>query len=309
MSTLFEGYRTSTSKRNDWFQVILRRLIEKFLKKNSNRLLNDNVPQIFIVSQDHISNRVLLNGIYERDHLDLAIAFLKHNGKIFGSMVDAGANIGNHSLYFSKHYANVYSFEPNPKLFKILCANSELVKNIKCFDVGLSDKQDEEILHIISKYNLGEASVDPQTELDAGLFYKINMNRLDQQHDVLSDKIGLIKIDVENYENNVLIGSYGILNRDSPIIFFEQHAYDFPESGEDSLSIKTLKKMGYVNFYEIDIFPRFKSIKCKTLRNIIEHIIRSIWGYKYNIVEVNNFDRRFYSFIIASKDELTANVT
>ena len=53
------------------------------------------------------------------------MAWLKFLSYFNGTVLDIGANIGNHSLFFSNYFYKVLSFEPHPKIFKVLAINTE----------------------------------------------------------------------------------------------------------------------------------------------------------------------------------------
>ena len=96
-----------------------------------------------VFSSDHISHDINLDGIYEKDYLITLIKWLKSiQYNIFnGIAIDIGANIGNHSVFFSKFFKKVYSFEPNPKTFELLKINAKLNNNIYVRKTGLSNKK------------------------------------------------------------------------------------------------------------------------------------------------------------------------
>lgn len=304
MRNIFENYRVLNNKKWDWTYVIYKKLLEILIRRNSKYVLSSGIPQFFIISQDHISNRVVLNGIYERDYLDSAMEFLEKNGKINGCAVDAGANIGNHSLYIANFFESVFSFEPNPRIFPVLNANSKLMNNITAYEVGLSDENSKTRINIINNYNLGESTAKEDSNIKIQSSHEIKLVRLDEIQEIQKSEIGLIKIDVENFELKVMNGATQLIREKSPIIFFEQHKSCFPENGSDSECVNFLKIQGYNYFYEVDIFPRIQFIEIRHIRNIIQHISRILFGYSYKVGKIEKFKRRFYSFIIASKAEL-----
>lgn len=300
MRNIFDGYRPAASgRRRDYPSVLLSRVVEKYLKNRAVRNLASGAPQFFILSSDHISNRIALYGVYERDALDAAFAFLERNALIDGVALDVGANLGNHSLYLSQHYETVVSFEPNPTLFTLLSANASLAGNIVALPFGLSDKAGSASLQFISDYNSGEASVAPKKSLQSSKLVDIELKRLDDIADLPGERIGLIKIDVENLEINVLKGARRTIERDKPVIFFEQHDYDFPTDGGDSPVVALLRELGYSRFYEVDAFPRLPASLNKLIRNAGEYFLRSVLGYSFEVREVAAFERRFHNFIIA----------
>ena len=59
------------------------------------------------------------------------------NGLDSGLLLDLGANIGNHTVFFSRYFQHIYAFEPNPFVYRILKANCEMLGNATAFNVGL----------------------------------------------------------------------------------------------------------------------------------------------------------------------------
>ena len=64
-----------------------------------------------VFADDYVSNKVLSHGIYERPQLELILEWLKTKNNIFNkTIIDIGANIGNHSLFFSNYFSKCISF-------------------------------------------------------------------------------------------------------------------------------------------------------------------------------------------------------
>lgn len=138
-------------------------------------------------------------------------------GKI---IIDIGANIGNHTIYFSKicKAKKVYSFEPQENIFEILSKNIQLnnLKNkIDAFNIGLAAKKSKGEILLEDKSNSGMAKINLN---ESG---KINLTTLDDVILSKEEKISLIKIDVEGMELNVLKGAQEILRRDHPLLYVE----------------------------------------------------------------------------------------
>ncbi|WP_244834810.1 FkbM family methyltransferase [Clostridium sp. BJN0001] len=135
-------------------------------------------------------------------------------------IIDVGANIGNHSLYFAKviDSLNVYSFEPNIKLRKIFEKNMK-INNIdnKVFlkNCALSNEECYGNLEIIDKNNWGSNKI----KYDKNGF--IQVKTLDDIMLPLNKKIGLIKVDVEGMEYLVLKGAEKIIAKYRPILCVE----------------------------------------------------------------------------------------
>lgn len=138
-------------------------------------------------------------------------------------ILDVGANIGLHSLAWSK-LAPVVSLEPSPETFALLEANvaanglqdrirtvcaaaGDTVGKVEFFvakDSALSSLKDTKRLPIVDRI------VVPCTTLDA----------LAEQ----LPPIGLLKIDVEGLEHSVIAGAGKLLKRDRPVLFVEIYA-------------------------------------------------------------------------------------
>ena len=121
-------------------KIILSYINNKIARKNIKKY-----PQLAIFSFDDIGLIINLEGRYENEILLLIEKLIKDNfsDSKFKTALDIGANIGNHSLFFSQYFSTVYAFEPNPVTYELLKINSTYVsktKNIIPYCYGLSDK-------------------------------------------------------------------------------------------------------------------------------------------------------------------------
>lgn len=68
-----------------------------------------------------------LDGRYENTELTLLEQFIKKKlpNSHKNTALDIGANIGNHSVFLSKFFNHVYSFEPNPITYDVLLLNAK----------------------------------------------------------------------------------------------------------------------------------------------------------------------------------------
>lgn len=73
------------------------------------------------------------------------------------TVLDVGANIGNHSLVFSLHAKQVYAFEPIPAIFDLLQNNiaQNAITNITAIQTACSNTNEETIIHLNQAGNLG----------------------------------------------------------------------------------------------------------------------------------------------------------
>ena len=190
------------------FRLALSKIALLILEKNSSENKN-NFPQVAVFSFDYISNCIQIYGQYEKSLLKKLKETLEKNTSN-DLIIDVGANIGNHSLYFSTFFRKVMSLEPNPKVFQLLKINSSLVNNIECLNVGASSEKGNLDFYINNR-NLGGSRV-------VGLSDKIISNsqievvKIDDL-DFNGLKPACIKIDVEGHEWSVIKGCEKILSK------------------------------------------------------------------------------------------------
>ena len=282
--------------RKRFFNLIFLIPMRKMLTKISKNHLKEGNRQIVFPAFDYISNEITLDGVFEKKEL---VTFFKWLNSLAiatkqSVCIDIGANIGNHSLYFSDYYQKVYSFEPSEKIFDVLSLNSKLVDNIECFNFGCSNRNETALLTSISTNRAGSSISSEERE---GEIEKIKVKTLDATLQDLSN-IGLIKIDVEGHEFEVLEGAEKTIKSNMPIILFEQHENDF--SDNSSPSIEFLKKMGYKDFAILKKYPRVKGNFLKQL--IFNPMLVLLFGDQTRVELVKNIVPDFYEFIIALPD-------
>lgn len=151
------------------------------------------------------------------------LEYLKFVVRKHGAIIDAGANIGNHSLFFSLVMKRqTLSFEPNPIAHDALQKNIHLNHSIaECFPLGLADGPGYTriLFDGILEKNIGMAKLDTRTTEPSDI-------RLTSIDDFLANypgnrSIAAIKIDVEGYEERVLRGATKTLKKMRPSIFAE----------------------------------------------------------------------------------------
>lgn len=135
-----------------------------------------------------------------------------------GTVIDVGANIGNHTIYlatFSK-CKKVIAIEPHPKMWEVLDNNvkqNKLSSKVETKNMAAGEENGSCDIKEASERYLGNSQVAANSQ------GKISMKTLDSIAG--KRKVSVIKIDVEGFEPQVLRGSTNILNKQSPDIFIE----------------------------------------------------------------------------------------
>lgn len=270
----------------------------RLLKQLSNQHLANRRKQLAVFSYDLIGHRINLDGVYEGEYLGLLFDWLAPAQKGLlanGCAVDIGANVGNHTIFFAPFFRRVFSFEPNPKTFRLLQLNADLVDNVTCFNAGISDSDREGLLDL-RYHNTGVSRISETSTADT---VSIELKRLDSFVGDVED-IRLVKIDVEGHEAQVLRGSEATLRKHRPLVIFEQHKKDFANGTSESIDI--LKSYGYQTFAVVESFPPRLVFLPRVIRRFCQSAIRMLFGEYKEIRIRTHFDPQFYAFIIAIPD-------
>jgi FkbM family methyltransferase len=200
---------------------------------------------------DHLLKQIRATGrFYEADLLDRLGRFIRPGDLV----IDIGANIGNHTLYFAGICdARVAAFEPNPAASSLLRANlqeNDLASAVEIHEMALGNAADTGRIDASqAKQNLGAASV---TQDSGGA---IRIARLD---DILPDaRPVLVKIDVEGMESAVLEGMTALLARAHPVIAVEATSESSYEAVAAFLGHYAYVPVATYNFSPTHIFVRF----------------------------------------------------
>lgn len=190
-------------------------------------------------------------------------------------MLDIGANMGYYSIRVAQKATagSVYAFEPDPGNFALLQKNLALnnLTNVKAFNAALSDKPGTMRLYK-HPFNVGDYRL--YNDGDFTEFVDVPTLRLD---DTISDKIDLVKIDVQGFEYFVLKGGYDLLKRNHPLViseFWPRGLYNSGASPADYL--RMMQELGY-EVREID--EKKKAVVPRTYEELLELSARPINRY------------------------------
>jgi len=157
------------------------------------------------------------------------------------TIIDAGANFGNETIYFSKflNYQRIFSFEPHPANFELLRMNTAKLLNVDIFDVALGDT--------LGYVSLQESTTD-MNDIHTIPGNEIRIKPLDYYN---FQNVDLMKLDVQGFEPNILIGGIETIRRCRPYIFVEVHYNDCSEISDllTSLDYRFVKE-GFNEMHE-----------------------------------------------------------
>jgi len=166
-------------------------------------------------------------------------------------VVDAGANIGTHTVWLSKKVGPsglVLAIEPEPNNFAILELNrrSNNLSNIISLRIALSSQPGIGKLAVPRPTLMGQAKALEHSNASDSPVVRVEFQTLDNV--IISQKIRVsaIKIDVEGAEVSVLQGAMNTVTKFSPRLIVETHGKG------NLLQLRTaLKALGFISVTEV----------------------------------------------------------
>ena len=244
---------------------MLKKKIKKKIKKIlNNKFLIKNISDLyswvkvdefsyFLRNEDSNSKMLLSDNGYEPHLIKIFKKLINPNEEI----IDLGANIGIHTLFFSKLVGDkgrVVSIEPQKEIFYQLCTNLLLnnIKNVDALNYACTNEQNLYYeMEEIDWSNSGNSKIQKKHKNRIKSNY-IRSIRLDD----LDISPSLIKIDVQGSELNVLKGGFNLINKCRPIIIIEieeHHLQEFNTSSKELLN--ELLSMDYVVYRIMNEYP------------------------------------------------------
>jgi len=163
---------------------------------------------------DLIQKHLMAGSFFETAELSYLQSIVRPHSVI----VEAGANIGNHLVYYGlfMNPSKIIPIEPNQAAIDLLRRNITL-NQISCVDTsllgfGIGETYGHSVLLVQDRYNIGAARL---VESRKG---SVEVYALDEK---LDTKIDFIKIDVEGMEMKALRGASRLLRASQPIMFIE----------------------------------------------------------------------------------------
>lgn len=215
--------------------------------------------KMYMLPFDVVGRHIYKYGIYEEEETVFLLDHLKLNKK--NILIDVGANIG----WYTSHFANkfqckILAFEPDPENYNILKLNTKPYKNlISTFKLGLSDSENTKTLYQYKKSNRGRHSmVKNQPYIKKINVKTAPLDLILERKKINFQEIKFLKIDIEGYEYQALLGAKKVLAH-CPVIFSEFSPKKMQSAG--------LNPQKYVAILEDNHYESFE-IKNKSLEPI-----------------------------------------
>jgi FkbM family methyltransferase len=189
----------------------------KFVARNSDVTYVGNL-------ESFIDRQIYLYGGYEELMIARFLDAIPTSRR--GLILDVGANVGTHTLRFAQAFQRVLAFEPNPRVFEQLSANvaANAAANVELHPVGLADRDATLDFFVTDSPNQGMGTFATTEQYDTALV-NAGQARVVRGDAYLGNRgvvrVDAIKIDIQGFEPEALLGLQEVLVRDRPFVWFE----------------------------------------------------------------------------------------
>lgn len=165
-------------------------------------------------------NEMLSNAIQrDKDFFEAQILdYIAGQYPIHQGIVDVGANIGNHSVFFANFlkYEYMVVFEPVPENHDILVRNLAPYPNVVIMYMAVGDTLGTVAVHA-NRQNMGASQVSTDNGETVAPIVPLDLFYL--------PAVSLMKIDVEGMEDKVLRGAKRIIEESRPLLLVEDWTF------------------------------------------------------------------------------------
>lgn len=183
-------------------------------------------------------------GIFYEAHRKGLLNYINGCGNYKGGVIiDCGASIGNHTLFFcSVIHAVVLSIEPHKESFEHLVENLKLNGfDESVVNIALGERKRKVSMISKSKNNVGMLQVDENgNDIDMYALDTVVLKNEDLVNTIDNIGLTLVKIDVEHYNEKLLKGAKKVLMKYKPDVFIECET-----EAELKATISILSEYGY----------------------------------------------------------------
>lgn len=212
-------------------------------------------------------------------------------------IVDVGANIGDTTVAIAQHCTNpILCIEPSTVFYPFLLENLKRISNpqrVKTLQAmvgsgGFTGTLDHSVK--------GTARLSTQTATQS-----INFVSLDSLEDRLEGII-LLKSDTDGYDFDVILSASKVLERDEPVLFWENEIYGETQLEGFEKLYTQLEKVGYSHLYVFDNFGNLM------LKKTSYESLRSLNAYLHSIRHHGQTRTFYYVDILACTEKHQAAV-
>ena len=209
---------------------VLRDVVMKALAARGHLVLCElgNV-RFFVDPSDRVVGAWLMwHGGWQRREIEAAVELLSAAGRLPADpiFIDIGAHIGTHTVYALRTgaFVRAVAFEPEPRNARLLAMNVEangLSQAVVVARKAAGARSGSGMLHLHPR-NTGAHAMEVSPAIDADRALEVPVARVEDELAALEiplEKVGLVWIDAEGYEPQVLEGLKALMAHVVPITF------------------------------------------------------------------------------------------
>lgn len=169
--------------------------------------------------------------------------------------VDIGANVGD-TIAIIKTVIDipVIGIEGDPVTYQFLEHNTKQFRNVTLLKQFLGDKK--QTLQVEMEKSGWNTTLIP-TEKGQELSLK-TLDELLEENQLATPNVKILKVDCEGFDTIIIRGATGLLQKNTPVLFFEYNRTNMEAIGEDGLgTLFSLEKYGYRSIIFFDNYGRY----------------------------------------------------
>lgn len=201
-----------------------------------SKLVETKFGRMMIPASDaHVGESLERDGLYSKDELNKLLALIGPNDNV----LELGAHIGSFTVPLAQKCKHVWAFEPQPITRAYLSANMLLndLNNVTIRHEAISDRLQtvEAATYQLGTENFNTGGMVFGPGQNAQRAYMVTLDSLN-----FSEPIKLVKMDIEGYEPQALLGGLNFFRTHKPVLWME---HDRPENMPATEML--LSKLGY----------------------------------------------------------------
>jgi FkbM family methyltransferase len=180
------------------------------------RLVRPREVDLWVHDDEMLSNHIVReNDFFEAPILDYLLAHYP----VQKTIIDIGANIGNHTVFFAQFFKHdmILAFEPVYENYEVLLQNAQNYQEVYPINLALGARMG------LVEMNKNRSNYGAHSVVEGGEMV-VTTIPLDQLY---LNRVTLMKIDVESYEPSVLSGAAQTIQRCQPLILIEDWQQDY----------------------------------------------------------------------------------
>ncbi len=198
--------------------------------------------------------------------------------------------MGYYTVLLGKHFAKVVAIEPQARLVKVLKRNIAMnaIANAHIVNAAVGERNTLGKLELSAKYNQARIS-QKETKKSHTIVEIRTLSSIFSKIGSASDSF--LKMDVEGYEYNIVLGNTNFIERNVRGMVLELHPRAMGPSKTHQL-LKLLDTMGFtISVATKDAPPywsvlasRFSGWSDKTLKQILDRLSEIVWGVPFGVI-------------------------